>query len=228
MNFYIQREKQINSSKLRCLSEKNPKKYWTFLNSNKPKNAHDNTPDIDEFYEYFKSIKLNDLPDDDNYKIFNNDNEVPLDLNISLNAHITTDEILKCIDNHNNGKASNPIDEIRNEYIKSTKEMLCPLYTKLFNAVLDSGYNPRSWLEGVITPVFKKKGSPTEPCNYRPITILSCQGKLFTSVLNQRLTSYLEDNSILHENQAGFRRGYFTSDHLFTLHAIIGILRKRK
>ena len=110
--------------------------------------------------------------------------------------------------------------------------MLGLLYTKLFNAVLDSGYIPRSWLEGGIIPVFKKKkkkkGSPKEPCNYRPITILSCLGKLFTSVLNQRLTSYLEDNSVLHENQAGFRRDYSTSNHLLTLHVIIDILRKRK
>ena len=35
--------------------------------------------------------------------------------------------------------------------------MLGLLYTKLFNAVLDSGYIPRSWLEGGIIPVFKKK-----------------------------------------------------------------------
>lgn len=56
---------------------------------------------------------------------------------------------------------------------------------------------------------------------YSPI--LSCLGKLFTSVLNNRLTAFLEENNILDENQAGFRKGYSCSDHIFTLHALIEI-----
>ena len=38
--------------------------------------------------------------------------------------------------------------------------------------------------------------------NYRPVTILSCLGKLFTSVLNMRLNHYLEETMRLAENQA--------------------------
>jgi hypothetical protein len=103
-----------------------------------------------------------------------------------------------------------------------------PLYCKLFNSILDTGFIPSSWLEGTIIPLFKNKDDPKCPTSYRPITILSCLDKLFTAVLKQRLTTYLEENNILDENQAGFRKGYSGSDHIFTLHSLIEILKKRK
>lgn len=52
--------------------------------------------------------------------------------------------------------------------------------------------------------------------------------QLFTSVLNNRLPKYLEINNILHENQAGFRRGYSCADHIFTLYSLTEILKKKK
>ena len=145
-----------------------------------------------------------------------------------LNAPLTEHEIIKCINNLKNSKASSPSDNILNEYIKSTKEILIPFYCKLFNCIIDTGIIPQTWLEGTIIPIFKNKGDPKDPNNYRPITILSCLGKLFTSVLNQRLTQFLENNNLLDENQAGFRKGYSCSDHIFTLHSLIEILKKRK
>ena len=82
-----------------------------------------------------------------------------------------------------------------NEYIKALAELFLPLYVFLFNKVLCS-----------IKHIFKNKGSPNDSDNYRPITILSCLGKLFTSVLNNRLSTFLKDNVVLSENQAGFRK----------------------
>ena len=87
---------------------------------------------------------------------------------------------------------------------------------------------PEAWLEGIIKPIYKKKGDPLQPENYRPITILSCFGKLFTAVLNLRLNKFLNDHDILEENQVGFRAGYSTCDHIFSLHALIEILKAKK
>ena len=60
----------------------------------------------------------------------------------------------------------------------------------------------------------RKKGNPSDPNNYRGITLLSCLRKLFTAVLNERLTSYLEDNNMIGDEQAGFRNGHSTLDHI--------------
>ena len=51
---------------------------------------------------------------------------------------------------------------------------------------------------------------------------------MFTSILNQRLNDFLEQNDILNENQAGFRSGYSTVDHVFTLHVLTELLEQKK
>ena len=75
-------------------------------------------------------------------------------------------------------------DGIINEYIKATAHEMMPLYVAFFNLIFDTGVLPDSWLEGVMRPIYKNKGDSNNPENYRPITILSCFGKLFTSILN--------------------------------------------
>ena len=98
-----------------------------------------------------------------------------------------------------------------------------------FNIVLDSGIVPSEWCVGVIIPIFKNKGENTNPDNYRGITLLSCLGKLFTSVLNNRISNFLDMNHMLGEEQAGFRSAYSTIDHVFVLKCIIDFyLQKRK
>ncbi len=63
-------------------------------------------------------------------------------------------------------------DDIINEFVKTTIEFMLPVYVNLFNKVLCSGVLPKSWLEGVIIPIYKKSGNPADPGNYRGITKL--------------------------------------------------------
>ncbi len=102
------------------------------------------------------------------------------------------------------------------------------LIVKIFNIVLESGLVPTSWSVGVIKPIFKNKGSIDDPDNYRGITLLSCLGKLFTNCINKRLTDYIESTGTLGEEQAGFREGYSTCDHIFVLNSLIELYLSRK
>ena len=74
---------------------------------------------------------------------------------------------------------------------------------------------PMDWLIGIIIPLYKGKGDKKDANNYRGITLLSCLGKLFTSILNVRLSKFCETNNVIGEMQAGFRQGYSTMDHIF-------------
>ena len=56
-----------------------------------------------------------------------------------------------------------------------------------FNKPLISGYFPSSWAEGYIVPVHKKE-NVNNVNNYRGIALLSVLGKLFTQIINNRLT----------------------------------------
>jgi hypothetical protein len=98
----------------------------------------------------------------------------------------------------------------------------------LFNLIFDKGLIPEQWLYGDIIPIFKNKGDKSDPKNYRPITIVSCFGKLFTSVLNNRLNKFSDQYHVILENQGGFRKGYSTNDNLFIFHILIHNMKKKK
>ena len=99
---------------------------------------------------------------------------------------------------------------------------------KIFNLVFDSGKIPKQWVQGMIKPVYKNKGDKRNPKNYRPITIVSCFGKVFTAVLNERLKRFSEQTSLLKENQNGFREKYSTIDCAFLLNSLIEVLQHSK
>ena len=50
---------------------------------------------------------------------------------------------------------------------------------------------------------------------------MSVVSKCYTSILNNRLYNWLEENDKLVESQVGFRKGYCATDHIFSLYAII-------
>lgn len=105
-----------------------------------------------------------------------------------------------------------------NDYINyANNDCLLEVICQLFNIILDSGIFPEVWSRGIILAFYRNKGDKQDPNNYRGITILSCFGKLFTSLLNERLNTYLEDYQILDEEQAGFCKNYITVDHIFSL-----------
>lgn len=160
-------------------------------------------------------------------------NHEPLDnvnfeqLNEGINTYISQEEILSCIKKLKNNKASGE-DHIINEYIKSTSGLFLPIYEKIFNLIFETGFLPDIWLIGSIKPIYKNKGNPLDPKNFRPITILSCLGKLFTAILNERLRVFSEEVFLLEENQFGFRKSYSTTDSIFTLFSFFEILKSKK
>ena len=225
MKNYINKYHKEKTEKLRNLSKHNPKEYWKYLNRLRKNTNTTVQPDLNSMFDFFKNVN-SAVPNDDS-----TDESLHLpdinDPNCSLNTPISLAEIEAAIVKLQNLK-SPAGDFIINEYIKTSKDLMLPIYHALFNHILNTGIIPNQWLEGIILPIYKNKGDPLDPNNYRPITLLSCLGKLFTSVLNSRLTRFLDDNDRLCENQAGFRKQYSTIDHIFTLNSIVELLRSNK
>ena len=81
---------------------------------------------------------------------------------------------------------------------------------------------PNLWLKSIVKPIPKNpEKSPFVPMNYRGISLISCIAKIFSSILNSRVSAYLEDNKILVEEQNGFRKGRSCEDHIFVLSSLI-------
>ena len=100
--------------------------------------------------------------------------------------------------------------------IKCTSKEGTQLLTKLFNTILKFVYFPKDWNFGLLRLIYKG-GETDDQNNYRAITLNSCLGKMFCTILNQRLYSLLEDQNIFCREQAGFRKNHRTTDHIFLL-----------
>ena len=100
--------------------------------------------------------------------------------------------------------------------IKASLHEMLPAYHKLFNSILNLGTMPQTWCSGLITPIYKS-GEGSDPANYRGICVSSCLGKLFCSILNQRLLEHVNSHNILHNFQIGFLPKNRTTDHVLTL-----------
>ena len=201
-----------------------PKEYWRYLKSISKNTSREKSPTLQQFFEHFQNTNASEINEE---FVFEHSEYQSENFDNILNSAIVESEINEAILGLKLGKSPG-YDEIVNEHIKSTKSLLMPLYTKLFNTVFETGIFPQAWLQGKIRPIYKNKGDRLSPENYRPITVLSCLSKLFTSILNNRLTKFLEFHTALDENQAGFRHGYATTDHIFTLNAIIELLKSKK
>ena len=65
---------------------------------------------------------------------------------------------------------------------------------------------------------FFKKGSKTNPSNYRPISLLPLIFKIIEKLIHEQTSSFLSNNEILYNNQSGFRNNHLTDSCLTFLH----------
>ena len=104
--------------------------------------------------------------------------------------------------------------------VKHGISSLLPCLAKIFNMVYDSGSYPEEWSEGYLSTIYKS-GNQEDPSNYRGICIMSAIGKLFNSVLNKRLETFLKERNVINPVQIGFCKGTRTTDHMFILKCIV-------
>ena len=87
----------------------------------------------------------------------------------------------------------------------------CPVIidslTYLYNLCIEKNYFPLKFKEAKIIPLYKS-GSTSDPCNYRPISILSLIAKPLEKHLQKHLYSYVIENQLLHNDQSGFRKNH--------------------
>ena len=216
--FKTYKQKVIN--KIRVLKTTNPREYWNLINDRKSQKTF-NDISLKVLHDHFKKINQAEI----------NETEINItvvNVNPLFNDHVTTDEMLKLVRTLKNNKSSGH-DQVLNEFLKYSPPKIIDMIVRLFNVILDIGIFPEQWSVGIIKPLYKNTGARDNPNNYRGITFLSCLGKLFSFFLNSRLTRFVEVNQIIGSEQAGFRSGFSTTDHMFALKSLIDIyLSKRK
>ena len=71
-----------------------------------------------------------------------------------------------------------------------------------------------------------KKGDKQIPENYRPICITPIMYRLFSKILMKRVSAKLDEAQS--NDQAGFRPGFSTTDHLFALTILCGKVNEHR
>lgn len=109
------------------------------------------------------------------------------------------------------------IDKVFFSSLKHGSEKLLDRLYDTYNASITLAYVPSPWKSAVITMIPKPGKDPADPSSYRPISLLSCIGKLLEKIMTARITSYLVDNQLLNPTQAGFRHDHSTIEQLTRL-----------
>ena len=87
----------------------------------------------------------------------------------------------------------------------------------IFNKSLEEGKYPSSWKVAYVT-AFYKKGDASLPSNYRPISLISCVGKVMERVVYKHVYNHMVRNKLFYEFQSGFLPKHSTIHQLLELY----------
>ena len=209
-------------------NDSNSKSFWQKLKSltaNKANGSNGISPRA--WYEYFRNLlsiecaSADSSFDQDVENVISNHDSSSCGncSNAEMDKEISESEILDAIKSMKKAKAPGP-DGIPVDFFQHASIIFVKFLHPLFNRVFTSGKYPESWTKAVIFPLHKK-GNPRRVDNYRGISLLNIISKLYSIIINNRLNHFCEENDSIPEAQAGFRKGYSTTDNIFSLQAMV-------
>lgn len=111
-------------------------------------------------------------------------------------------------------------DRVTNKHLRQLPPRALVALLRYYNDCWIKGALPTAWKHSEVTMV-PKPNKPISIANLRPISLTSCAGKLFEHMVNERLTTHLEDNDRYPHTMFGFRQMLSTQDVLFQLKVAI-------
>jgi len=166
----------------------------------------------------------------DNYeKIFNspipNTDTTPMLVPLSLalcsesylhyNSSITDAELNRVLSHLKNTSPGE--DLIHYQMLKNLPDEYKELLLNMYNFSYSKSHIPPNWKKACIIPILKPGKPPHLVTSYRPISLLSCVGKVLEKIIADRLTYVLENKQAFSDTQAGFRRRLSTVEQLARL-----------
>jgi len=161
------------------------------------------------------------------YLLEHQDDFIPSDsapLVSDYNLPFTTAELDEALGRAKDGAPGS--DDIHNWFLRNSGPAFRRSLLFLFNRLMFKSEFPRVWKEAIIHPIPKPGRDHTDPSSFRPISLLSCVGKIYERLIYARLYHLAETKSQAHirethrwisNSQAGFRVHRSTVDQLLRL-----------
>ena len=207
----------------------NNKKWWHVLkdilgqtsNCQFPPMSVDNKIIVDDkdkanaFNEYFAQASQlddtnHDLPAVPNPAVPNNE------VNQLNQILITETDVMDQLLILDTSKAYGP-DGIPPILLKEGSKVICPPLSKLFNKSLSTSTFPSLWKKANVLPIFKK-GAKNVLGNFRPISLLSINSKIFEKIVFKYVYNHFKDNFLISLWQSGFQPKMSTVTQLTELY----------
>lgn len=88
------------------------------------------------------------------------------------------------------------------EFYLKIEEIVSPFLREVLNEIRVKNTIPLTWREAIITIIPKQELDPKDIKNYRPISLINSNYKIFANILATRLKKVL--NHLIHQDQTGF------------------------
>jgi hypothetical protein len=136
----------------------------------------------------------------------------------SLSDPITAEELAAVVRKLPSRKSPGP-DGLPYEWYRTYLPFLSPILLDLYNGILSGDDPPASWSATTLTLLPKPGRNHEQLRNWRPITLLNCDAKIFSRILANRLATILP--RLLHPDQSGFVRGRSAPDVAMTIKTVL-------
>ena len=120
-----------------------------------------------------------------------------------IDIPISETEVKKLLKDMDATKSMGP-DDIHPYLLKCMVDVFVEPLTLIFQKSVSSGKIPTAWKDARVSPIFKK-GSKTDPSNYRPVSLTSVVCKLLEKLVRKHIMDHLHENNLLSNEQYGFR-----------------------
>ena len=128
----------------------------------------------------------------------------------------TCEMVRKVIKELDQSKAVGP-DLVHNKLLVKAVDIISGPLAMLFNRSMTENKFPSLWKTAHVTPIHKK-GDNSVCTNYRPISLLSCVGKIMEKCIQKHVFSFLTENNIITLSQSGFIPGDSTTYQLLSIY----------
>uniref|UniRef100_A0A670IZE6 Reverse transcriptase domain-containing protein n=1 Tax=Podarcis muralis TaxID=64176 RepID=A0A670IZE6_PODMU len=179
---------------------------------------------LDFYKDLYKNNENNNLRKIEEYLKGKSIQKITLQEKGKLSAPIEIDEIKDIIKDLKKGKAPGP-DGYTGRYYKEMESILLTPMQEVMNNILRERELPETWKEALITLIPKQDSDLLQTKNYRPISLLNIDYKIFAGILAKRLKSILRES--IHRDQAGFLPGRYMKDNIRNVVNIIEYLSDR-